>query len=46
MGMATFTDDQEQIKKEFLYLKKTFETLKKYNAQNNEMENNIYGNER
>lgn len=38
MGMATFTDDKNIIKKEFLYLKKIFETLKKYNAQNNEME--------
>jgi hypothetical protein len=38
MGMATFTDDKNIIKKEFLYLEKIFETLKKYNAQNNEME--------
>ena len=27
MGMATFTDDQTQIKKEFSFLKTTFETL-------------------
>ena len=29
MGMSTFTDDREQIKKEFLFLKQTFEGLKK-----------------
>lgn len=28
MGMATFTDDENQIKKEFLVLKQTFDTLK------------------
>ncbi len=38
MGMATFTDDKNIIKKEFLYLKKIFETLKTYDAQNIEIE--------
>ena len=28
MGMATFTDDDSQIKKEFLELKRLFESLK------------------
>tara|TARA_R110000868_G_scaffold411327_4_gene703154 strand:+ start:456 stop:1124 length:669 start_codon:yes stop_codon:yes gene_type:complete len=34
MGMATFTDDQNQIKKEFNLLKSTFEELKKLNTEN------------
>ena len=34
MGMATFTDDQNQIKKEFNLLKSTFEELKKLNTDN------------
>ena len=29
MGMATFTDDQNEIRKEFKHLKSIFETLKK-----------------
>lgn len=28
MGMATFTDDQDQVRQEFRYLKKLFDTLK------------------
>jgi uncharacterized pyridoxal phosphate-containing UPF0001 family protein len=28
MGMATFTEDQNQIKKEFDFLKSTFDSLK------------------
>ncbi len=38
MGMATFTDDTNQIKKEFKYLKQVFDDLKKaqtYNSQIN-----------
>jgi len=34
MGMATFTDNQAQIKKEFSYLKSTFDTLKKQQTKN------------
>ncbi|MCK7590820.1 YggS family pyridoxal phosphate-dependent enzyme [Subsaxibacter sp. CAU 1640] len=34
MGMATFTDNQEQIKKEFSFLKATFEKLKQLNSPN------------
>lgn len=34
MGMATFTDNQEQIKKEFSFLKTTFEELRKMNSSN------------
>ena len=34
MGMATFTEDQEQIKKEFKYLKQTFENLKLLKTEN------------
>jgi pyridoxal phosphate enzyme (YggS family) len=34
MGMATFTDDQNQIKKEFTHLKSIFDTLKLMNTQN------------
>lgn len=30
MGMATFTDDMEEVRKEFKHLKSIFETLKKY----------------
>ncbi len=33
MGMATFTENQDQIKKEFLYLKTIFDKLKTKNAQ-------------
>ena len=29
MGMATFTDDKEEVRKEFKYLKSIFDTLKK-----------------
>lgn len=32
MGMATFTDDQEQVKKEFLKLKRIFDDFKKDHA--------------
>lgn len=34
MGMATFTDDQNQIKKEFKLLKSSFEELKKLDTEN------------
>jgi len=34
MGMATFTDDEAQIKREFDQLKSTFETLKRYESLN------------
>lgn len=33
MGMATFTDNQEQIKKEFTYLKSIFEKVRTQNSQ-------------
>src|SRR6478672_2405140 len=33
MGMATFTDNQNQIKKEFLHLKSIFDKLKIHNSQ-------------
>lgn len=34
MGMATFTDNQEQIRSEFSYLKATFDTFKDLNTGN------------
>jgi len=34
MGMATFTDNQEQIKKEFTLLKATFDSLKQFESFN------------
>ncbi len=34
MGMATFTDDQKQIKSEFSYLKTTFDRLKAISTEN------------
>ena len=34
MGMATFTDNQEQIKSEFSFLKTTFGILKKFETKN------------
>ncbi|MDO5981013.1 YggS family pyridoxal phosphate-dependent enzyme [Flavivirga spongiicola] len=34
MGMATFTDDENQVKKEFNYLKDAFENLKLIKADN------------
>lgn len=34
MGMATFTDDQEQVKQEFQLLKSTFDKLKTYKTSN------------
>jgi hypothetical protein len=33
MGMATFTDSEEQIEREFTFLKNTFEELKAKNPQ-------------
>lgn len=39
MGMATFTDNQEQIKKEFLHLKSLFDKLKTENTENCQMNN-------
>ena len=38
MGMATFTDDKNQIKKEFLQLKNTFTVLKQLDTKNSNME--------
>lgn len=34
MGMATFTEDQNQIKKEFTHLKSIFDSIKKLNKEN------------
>lgn len=34
MGMATFTDDKNQIKKEFQYLESVFDTYKKQKTEN------------
>lgn len=34
MGMATFTDNQNQIKKEFLHLKSIFDTIQKLPTEN------------
>ncbi|ESU26480.1 alanine racemase [Flavobacterium limnosediminis JC2902] len=34
MGMATFTDNQEQIRKEFLHLKEIFDKYKEFSAFN------------
>ncbi|TDW51987.1 hypothetical protein EV144_101666 [Flavobacterium sp. 270] len=34
MGMATFTDDQNQIKKEFTNLKSTFDSIQKLQTEN------------
>ncbi|QYS89376.1 YggS family pyridoxal phosphate-dependent enzyme [Flavobacterium davisii] len=38
MGMATFTDDENQIKKEFLHLKSIFDTYKKIETANLKLE--------
>ncbi len=38
MGMATFTDDTKQIKKEFQYLKNTFDELKKMQTSNRNLQ--------
>lgn len=37
MGMATFTKNQDQIKKEFIDLKSIFDTKKKFNSKNCEL---------
>jgi len=37
MGMATFTDDTSQIKKEFSYLKQVFDDLKNVQADNSQL---------
>lgn len=37
MGMATFTNDQEQLKKEFTHLKQTFDNLKGVTTKNCEL---------
>ena len=37
MGMATFTDNQDQLKKEFTYLKHTFDQLREIKAKNCEL---------
>ncbi|NMH88654.1 YggS family pyridoxal phosphate-dependent enzyme [Flavivirga algicola] len=37
MGMATFTEDENQVKKEFNYLKDTFENLKQINTHNHQL---------
>ncbi|TDE05483.1 YggS family pyridoxal phosphate-dependent enzyme [Flavobacterium hiemivividum] len=34
MGMATFTENQDQIKKEFLYLKSIFDKLQSHHSEN------------
>ena len=34
MGMATFTEDQKQIKKEFTHLKSIFDSIKELNKEN------------
>ncbi|MGB1269843.1 MAG: YggS family pyridoxal phosphate-dependent enzyme [Flavobacteriaceae bacterium] len=34
MGMATFTENQNQIKKEFQYLKTIYDTVKNYRSEN------------
>ncbi len=33
MGMATFTDDKAQVKREFLHLKSLFDTIKRRNSE-------------
>ena len=38
MGMATFTDDENQVKEEFEYLKQTFNTLKVLKTENCELQ--------
>ncbi|HNQ27618.1 MAG TPA: YggS family pyridoxal phosphate-dependent enzyme [Aquaticitalea sp.] len=38
MGMATFTDDEKQIKKEFQYLKSVFDKYKQLQASNLKLE--------
>lgn len=38
MGMATFTEDQEQIKREFSFLKNTFEDLKSLQTTNSNLQ--------
>ncbi|RVU90591.1 YggS family pyridoxal phosphate-dependent enzyme [Flavobacterium columnare] len=38
MGMATFTEDENQIKKEFLHLKSIFDTYKKIETANLKLE--------
>ncbi|GAA4282329.1 YggS family pyridoxal phosphate-dependent enzyme [Gaetbulibacter aestuarii] len=38
MGMATFTDDETQVKKEFSFLKTTFDKLKRYQRPNCNLE--------
>jgi pyridoxal phosphate enzyme (YggS family) len=38
MGMATFTDDENQIKKEFSFLKDAFDELKKLQTANCELQ--------
>lgn len=37
MGMATFTDDKAQVKKEFSHLKNIFENLQKMNPKNSQL---------
>jgi pyridoxal phosphate enzyme (YggS family) len=38
MGMATFTDNKDQIKKEFLHLKTIFDTTKELKTENCQLE--------
>mgnify|MGYP001033597450 CR=1 FL=1 len=38
MGMATFTDDQNQIEKEFKFLKSSFDDLKQHKTANCNLE--------
>ncbi|MBP4142443.1 YggS family pyridoxal phosphate-dependent enzyme [Flavobacterium sp. P4023] len=37
MGMATFTDDKDQVKKEFSHLKNIFENLQRINPKNSQL---------
>ena len=43
MGMATFTENQVQIKKEFLHLKSIFDKLKTNNLQLNTLSMGMSG---
>ncbi len=46
MGMATFTDNKEQIKKEFTHLKSIFDGLQPLKTENCTTENYFHGNVR
>ena len=38
MGMATFTNDMDQVKKEFDFLKSTFDQLKSLSSSNSDLQ--------